>query len=35
MGEVWREFAHRFVAFARQSAADPTPPKRLLPVVQR
>jgi GMP synthase-like glutamine amidotransferase len=35
MGEVWRDFAHRFVAFARQSTADPTPPKRLLPVVPR
>jgi len=36
MGEVWREFAHRFVAFARD--ADPSPdgsaePRRLLPVV--
>ena len=24
MGEVWREFAHRFVAFARRSTAEPT-----------
>jgi len=35
MGEVWREFAYRFVAFARQSSAEPATPKRLLPVVQR
>ena len=35
MDEVWREFAHRFVAFARHSAAEPdAPPRRLLPVVQ-
>ncbi len=35
MSEVWREFADRFVAFARQSRAAPSTPKRLLPVVQR
>jgi len=35
MGEVWREFAHRFVALARQSITEPTTPKLLLPVVPR
>jgi GMP synthase-like glutamine amidotransferase len=39
MGEVWREFAHRFVAFARDSGpatragAQPVQPRRLLPRV--
>jgi GMP synthase-like glutamine amidotransferase len=33
MGEVWREFAHRFVAFARENEPNPEQPKRLLPVV--
>ena len=34
MAEVWREFAHRFVAFAAQPPpAAPSSPKRLLPVV--
>jgi hypothetical protein len=32
MGEVWRDFAHRFVAFTRRSPAEP---KLLLPMVQR
>lgn len=37
MGEVWREFAHRFVAFARDHATNDASgsvvPRRLLPVV--
>ena len=34
MGEVWREFAFRFVAFARDFVpAEQEPPRRLLPVV--
>ena len=37
MGEVWRDFAHRFVAFARDhvpaDAAGSAAPRRLLPVV--
>jgi GMP synthase-like glutamine amidotransferase len=35
MSEVWREFTHRFVAFARQSTSEPEAPRRLLPVVPR
>jgi GMP synthase-like glutamine amidotransferase len=36
MSEVWRDFAHRFVAFARRSATEPEPtPRRMLPVVPR
>ena len=35
MGEVWREFAHRFVAFARRDRPGRArnAPRRLLPVV--
>jgi GMP synthase-like glutamine amidotransferase len=37
MGEVWREFAHRFVGFARDHLSVDSPgsaaPRRLLPVV--